>query len=288
MNNFGQARSTAAKDWLDDNGDKLPGFNFSFTQTVGKIAWDKIAYDELAKVIDTNLSCVARVLQIANSPFFGLNKRVASVRDALTVLGMASARNVITSGCLLESVGATEDNHLIADVVTHSVIAGSVAKMIASTFNAGEGHAFTAGLLHDVGKLTLLVRAPQEANGLYKATEQMTDKQMMYSEVGLFGFDHAELATEMLHRWRLPMEIVDAVASYHQYESLKEPLQRVVCIADCMAQYVQHTHADRAEAAATKRSHLDALDVPGSLIDGVCERVVRELGKQLSYSGENP
>jgi putative nucleotidyltransferase with HDIG domain len=211
------------------------------------------------------------------------------VRDALTVLGMASARNVIMSGCLLESVGATEDNELIADVVTHSVIAGSVAKMIAPTFNVGEGHAFTAGLLHDVGKLTLLVRAPQEANSLYKATEQMTDKQMMYSEVGLFGFDHAELATEMLRRWRLPTEIVDAVANYHWHESLTEPLQRVVCIADCTAQYLQHKHADRAEAAATKRAHLDELDVPHSLIEGVCERVLRELGKQLlSNPGENP
>ena len=94
----------------------------------------------------------------------------------------------------------------------HSVATALMADLLAQRMpvNYAEG-AFTAGLLHDVGKLLLAIALPDEVTALMRS-----GGWIQASELALFGITHQELSVEILEQWRLPVQILNAVEYHHQ------------------------------------------------------------------------
>lgn len=115
----------------------------------------------LARKIASDQAIVARVMRVANSPFFGLSGQIGSISEAIVVLGFNNLRGLVTSAAIINlfpNPGKQFDLHVFW---CHSIGAAVCAKLLAKHAGVDAETAFTTGLLHDIGRLVIGVYFPQ-------------------------------------------------------------------------------------------------------------------------------
>lgn len=193
---------------------------------------------DVAKVLVSDQALAARVLKLANSAFYGASRRIATVSDAVIILGLRTTRNlVMASGCqeLLESEVAGYGLPRGA-LLRHSLACASAAQALARrTKYRGVEEAFVAGLLHDLGKvvMNLYLRDQFIQVLIQAATGEITYAD---AERAVFSFDHAEAGAYLLERWNLPAALVSAVRYHHTPldSPTDSPLPCLVHVADAI------------------------------------------------------
>jgi len=165
----------------------------------------------------------AHLLRVANSAFYGLSGTIASVGQALTVLGTTVARSLVYSTAVL-------DLHIdLRGFWEHSVGTAVAAGTLARHLGLPHPEEVSgAGLLHDLGKVVLYRQAPEAfAAVLDRAAAEGT--RFAEAERALLGVDHAEIAGWLLGRWRVPSRIVEPVVFHHAPEQARTaPLETAV------------------------------------------------------------
>ena len=172
---------------------------------------------ELAKVVELEPAIATRLLRIANSAYYGFAGKVASVQHASVLLGyktlgelvaLAGVSNLMSRS--LEGYGLESD-----DVWHHSIAVATGSRIIARRkFPELENDAFTAGLIHDTGKLILnpLVYDRRDA---FDEVMQSGQKTFLWAEREILGFDHAEIASEFCEKWNIPSTQAAAIKFHH-------------------------------------------------------------------------
>ncbi|MGC3990797.1 MAG: HDOD domain-containing protein [Chthoniobacteraceae bacterium] len=173
----------------------------------------------MAAIVAEDPSMTAKMLQLVNSPFFGYSRKISNAVEAVTFLGMASIRTLAISSHMVEAfrdVGAR--GFSLGRVWNHSMATALAAQKIAR-FLGGRpediSNAYTAGMLHDIGKLMMASNLPgeySEAVGIARAE----GIPMAEAERQVFGASHAEIGAYLLGLWGLPVPIVEAVAFHHR------------------------------------------------------------------------
>jgi HD-like signal output (HDOD) protein len=140
--------------------DKLPSAPEIARKTLATVNRDTASLNDLATLIARDQALAARLLRIANAAFFAVRGKVTSIAQAVTLLGFARVRDLVLG---LSVWGALEGNGANARrfrtrLWIHSAMVGSAARMLAERTQVDEADAFTAGLLHDIGKLVLGLR----------------------------------------------------------------------------------------------------------------------------------
>lgn len=194
----------------------------AFTQAAGD---PDLGVDQLAKIVEQDPALSAKVLQLVNSSYFGLAQRHASVQQAVSYLGME----------LLKGLAPTDHAFMAPPVPgfslnalhDHSLLAARIARRLFSDKERAS-EAFTAALVHDVGKIVLAMSVPDRfSEVLSAATETSTATHAMEAE--LLGVTHAEVGAYLLGLWGLPPAIVEAVA-YHHHPELGVPTDTLVAV----------------------------------------------------------
>jgi HD-like signal output (HDOD) protein len=164
---------------------------------------------------------------VANSAAFGLPERVSDPGEAVQQLGMTTVRSLVLSAQVYGSFAPGRLKSFSADALwTHLMKCGDLARTILRRERAEFAEtedAFTAGLLHDIGKLMLADSLPNDfARALTLAAEEKIS--LADAEQEVFGANHAGLAAYLFGLWGLPAAIVEAVAFHHDPEKsgLKE------------------------------------------------------------------
>jgi len=192
---------------------------------------------ERAVALDPTLS--AQVLRVANSPLYGLNRQVGTLRQALVTLGFEGARTMALALSLIAAGGAVKDYR--RQLWQHAVATASIAHALAQGDDALDAsQVFLAAVLHDLGKLLLDTVNDGYENAL--ALTQLTPTARIDAEQSVFGFDHAQLGAACLEQWNLPAVICWAVSAHHRPTdgaSAKTPDQRAVAIVR-LANALQH------------------------------------------------
>ncbi len=213
---------------------KLPGLPATVLEVLRLLADDDAMLDHVARAIAKDPALAARILRVANSPFYGLARTIASVKDAITVIGLRNARTLVTSAAVMNRFAALDAEFFEARAFwRHAVAVACCARRIARTAGADQEWCATAGLLHDLGCLALLAVAPVE----YRAAVSMqraADCWPMEAERATLGTDHAEAGAVLIAHWRLPEAIADAVAFHHAPTATSSMLACVVHVADAM------------------------------------------------------
>jgi putative nucleotidyltransferase with HDIG domain len=164
---------------------------------------------EAAALIETDQVLTAQLLRLANSAFYGVSGRIGSVGQALTILGTAVTRSLLFSTSILDlrinMTGFWEHS------IGTAVAAGALAKRLGLV---RPEEVSGAGLLHDLGKVVLYERAP-EAFAAVLARTAAEPVSFREAERALLGLDHAEIASWLLARWRLPARMLEPVAYHH-------------------------------------------------------------------------
>ncbi len=189
-----------------------------------------VSFDELAKVIQYDPGLTANVLQLANSAYFGWAGTISSVKDAISRLGT----NRIFQMVLCMSVAPLVSKPIkgydmdAGSLWEHSIAVAVCAEQLAMKLKLKEAkEAFTAGLLHDMGKVVLgtFVEVDDEP-----IREIVRSDQLAFNEAErmVLGIDHAEVAAALLEDWHLPGEVV-ASARYH-HEPSRAPEEHQVMV----------------------------------------------------------
>ncbi|HKQ71174.1 MAG TPA: response regulator, partial [Polyangiaceae bacterium] len=170
----------------------------------------------IAALVEQDMAVCAKLLQVVNSSFFGLRKRVASVQQALAYLGVNTVKRLLLS---VETFGAVDGAFPSSSPVSIELLqqhAFGVATIASQMFHEKDKaeDAFMAGMLHDVGVLVLASQSPEHlVNALSVANAE--NRPVHLVEKATVGYDHADVGAYLLGLWGLPFPIIEAVAHHH-------------------------------------------------------------------------
>ncbi len=194
---------------------------------------------DLGKVIGKDQALVAKILTVANSPLYGLPRRVSTIEFAIVILGFDHIKSIVMALSMIEafkrSDGANWNNK---SYWNHTLFAASAAKRIADELGYSKsGEAFTAGLLHDLGISIIQRYFNKEFNNICK----MVDSQQMRflnAEENILGLTHQEIGKFLTDKWNLPEALGDTIANHHKPSKSEKNcvLASIIHLADYMTQ----------------------------------------------------
>lgn len=174
-----------------------------------------ISYAAVADLIRTDAAFSAEVLRLANSSVFGPRYQVRDIPHALAVLGMNRLRAVITTLAMREFVLSGRQHRALGHAWRHSFATALACEQLAGAMWLDSGLAYTAGLLHDVGIIAMVV-AKGGAYAELVANAPPHEEDFLARESELLGFDHCEAGQWLLGLWGLPPEFAQATARHHE------------------------------------------------------------------------
>ncbi len=239
--------------------------------------------EDIAEAIAREPALAARILRLANSPLYGMRSEVDTVSRAVTVLGTLQVRDLVLASAAVHGFdGIPNELVTMEDFWRHSLYTGLASRRLARLMLAGrEESSFIAGLLHDIGKLVLYHRCPQQVVQAFLAVINGEQERIDAAERALLGFDHAELGGALMAHWALPEHLVAAARYHHRPLQAPERFRREamrVHVANHIAQMAQLDttrpgDVPPVEPAAWEALGLSPLQVP-ELVQAVQEEVV--------------
>jgi len=176
----------------------------------------------VGEIIGQDPGTSAKILQMANSAFFGTAAEINSVQQAVTFLGLPQIRQLVL---VLEVFGSFEKPKnpklryfSLSYEREHALLTAKIARSMVKPADAD--HAFTAGILHDIGKLVLATYLTDSfAECFHRCL--MEDRPLFDIERELLGATHAEIGGYLLALWGLPDPVVEAVAFHHEPDKVE-------------------------------------------------------------------
>ncbi|NOZ37879.1 MAG: HDOD domain-containing protein [Gammaproteobacteria bacterium] len=186
---------------------------------------------ELGQVISRDTGLTARLLKIVNSSFYGFPSKIETVSRAVTVIGLRELRGLVLAASAVETFSKIPTEVLNrVHFWRHSVYCGVVAQLVAEECKVLHSERlFVAGLLHDIGKLIIAHRLPEQMKIIKQrvADEQRFDYEIEQQEL---GFDHADVGGALLREWKMPPTLCDAVYFHHHPSDATESLMDAAMI----------------------------------------------------------
>ncbi|MGD9140157.1 MAG: HDOD domain-containing protein [bacterium] len=225
---------------------------------------------EVAQALSSDEGLTSRVLRLVNSAYYGLPRRISTVPLAITILGAKAVKNQVVNiafADLMNSLGGGRKEYAL--LWRHAIRTGAWAKAIAAKFgSADEEEAFTAGLVHDIGKALALRLKPADYGKLVLESAR-SGKDLRGVEEQVLGFDHARIGAWAAEKWKLPQTLVGSIRWHHEPEGVRDEeeiirkLVETVHLADILA----------------KASEQDPPDHSGTLIEEASPWILEELGE---------
>ena len=160
----------------------------------------------------------AKVLQLVNSAFFGLARRVETIEQAVTLLGTEVIKSLVLSNAAFSQFHPVSKHFSVERLWNHSLLVGSIAAKIAKAEGADKavvGAALQAGILHDLGQLILATHLPDKFDAALEASAARR-VPLFETERETIGATHAHVGAYLLGLWGLPDSTVEAVAFHHE------------------------------------------------------------------------
>ena len=170
--------------------------------------------DDVRAVIERDAALTARILKVSNSAMYGIPSEISSVGQAISLIGARAVRNLVMAVAMREVY--REFGELEQRLWDHGSAAGPLAAALARRFGipVDPDEAFSAGLLHDIGKTSLANSHRSEFEAITKQTLENGADGCALEREG-FGFDHAELGARVAEGWKLPPSLVRAIRHHH-------------------------------------------------------------------------
>lgn len=199
----------------------LPAMPQLYSKLRKMLADERCNMTDIANVIKQDAGMCAKILQLVNSAFFRLSRPLSRIEEAIGYLGLEAVHRVVLVGELFDEKSAPKGTvKLLTDLRTHSMVTATIASQLLPEKKQQED-AFVAALLHDIGKLLIVVHLPDYhlATAAHVKSSGMSEHA---AELALFGVSHAEVGAYLLGIWGLPYFLVEAVANHHEPSRVDE------------------------------------------------------------------
>ena len=225
----------------------------------------------LARKISLDQALTARTLRVANSSFYGMQRQVTTIGEAIAILGFHSVRNLVVTAALMDGLGNKDDTFDFIAFWRHAIGSALCARAIAARLQLNQEQAYTAGLLHDIGRLVLATRFPKHhaAVAVHRARN---DCFMVEAERAVLGLEHAMVGEALARHWKFPDLMQQAVAQHHSPELAGvQSLPLVVHVADAVAHALDFSRDDDDLVPAVTEHIWQRLGMDQKMLAGVLE-----------------
>ncbi|MHB8578624.1 MAG: HDOD domain-containing protein [Ignavibacteriaceae bacterium] len=193
----------------------------------------------LSNIISKDQGLVTKILTIANSPLYGLQRKVTTVEFAILVLGYSELRNIISVLSIVEAFKNKTDAFLDQkEFWFHSFLTGSASKKLAEDFDfPNSGEAFIAGFLHDFGFSIIHRFFHADFIEIYKLVNEK-GFEFREAELEILGMTHQQIGNYLAEKWNFPKTLCEAILFHHNPEESKQNkvLASIVHLADFMTE----------------------------------------------------
>jgi putative nucleotidyltransferase with HDIG domain len=216
-------RVPALKSYIE----KMPSLPTTVTKIMEICNDPRTSPADLNRVISLDPVLMGKVMRLINSAYYGLSQEITSLVRAIIMLGINTVKNLALSTAILGTLGNKADFQALNmdGFWRHSLGVGVTAKLIAKHRKVDPKtleEYFIAGLLHDIGKIPLNNRFPQD----YVAAMGISDRDnspLFAAESEMMGLNHAQVGDLILKAWNLDESIQDVVLHHHKPEGYKGP-----------------------------------------------------------------
>lgn len=193
----------------------LPALPAVVMELLNSLDNSDVGIDALARRIALDQALAAKTLRLANSSFYGMSRKVTSIGDATSILGLRTLRNVAIAAGVCDSFAPSADSGFDFKAFwRHSIGTALCARSLAEVLRLDADTAFTLGLLHDVGRLALASSFPDDyAESLRH--QQRQDCTTLEAERATLGTDHAAVGGLVAEHWRFAPGLVAAIVHHH-------------------------------------------------------------------------
>ena len=190
----------------------------------------------IAEAINYEPSLVTRILRLANSPIYALEKNIATIQQAIGTVGTVVIHDIVMME-LTSTTFATAiyNSPNVKKIWKHSLAVALLSRELSKTLKIrGTEEAFICGLLHDIGKIMLLIH---DAEGFSTLPEDCSESEMLRSESERYGYNHEEVGALVARRWGLPDEVCLSILHHHDPSQSDQPMlvTHIVDVADTIA-----------------------------------------------------
>jgi HD-like signal output (HDOD) protein len=208
-----ETQPTAAKVRRDSWAAELPPFPAIAIEAVRLLSSDEVPMKELGELLRADQVFSARILRLSNSPLLGFGCEIKSIVQATTLLGAERIKSLVFTAGLRSYLARPLRIPALRQCWRHSLACAVVAGKLGLASLMEEGFAYSAGLLHDIGRLGLMT-TQSIGYARFLETVEGSALQVLDQERELFGMDHCEAGQWLAVSWKLP-QVFGVVAALH-------------------------------------------------------------------------
>ncbi len=204
----------------------------------------------LSQLINTDPALTARILQMANSAYFQLSRKIHSVPEALAILGLVHVRSPVGAVSLGSAFREVPGMNM-QQFWCYSLDVAKLSRYLATEVRQNPAAAFTSGLIHAVGELVMHLGMPEKMAALDKVIKPL-ELDRARAERRVLGYSFAQVGAGFARKWQFPAAIVDALEyQFAPFENeAYEPLAGVIHLASWRAR-AREAALDEKELAVT-------------------------------------
>jgi len=227
---------------LIGRGQDLPSLPEIYLRVSELLENENSSVQQIGDTVQNDPAITTRVLKMVNSAYYGLPNQVSSIAQAVSLLGRERLKHILI-GSVLRGVFSGQDNPAFSmqEFWQHSIKTAIIARYLAKLMQQIEEPEamFTAGLLHDIGKLLLIRKFPDR---MIAAEEYMIKKRVdiLSAELNQVGLTHTAVSEALMHHWGLPQLLIDCAINHHEavHDGPNRCASYLIYLANSLSQYV--------------------------------------------------
>lgn len=193
---------------------RLPPFPQVAVRVLQLAQNENVQMHELCDLISSDPAFASEVLTVANSLLYAPRYPSQSILQAVAVLGANTLQGMCVTLGVRAYLGKTMSYPAMHNLWRHNLACAVIAGQLAEAGSIDKDTAYTAGILHDIGRMALAVIQPKAYAALLETHQGWADT-MLEAERELFGWDHCEIGRQLIGDWKLPQNLEAVTADHH-------------------------------------------------------------------------
>ncbi len=203
---------------------QLPSLPSIYHELKQEISNPNSTSQSIADIFTHDIALSAKLLQLVNSSYFGLNRKVSNLVEAVNLIGITQVTSLVLNTFIKESFAVHNSKYslYLDSISSNSLRTAALAKKISFAENQQEDRpdqAYLGALLHNMGLLIFMSKLPEKFDMLLTELEQ-SNTPVIELEKQIFGFTHAEAGAYVLGLWKIPPRVIESILlQFSPYET---------------------------------------------------------------------
>lgn len=241
--------------------ENLPPFHPVAVRLMRMLSRDNVSLGEVADAIRSDAAFASELLRLANSPLFGFRREITGVIQAVGLLGLGRVQALALTVALRRFTGEPTQSLAAKVCWRHNLACAIVAEDLAVAAMSPADTAYTAGLVHDIGRLALLAASPQTLAAILESADS-EPRMLCQLERHAFGLDHCDVGSALMEHWGFPKLFQEIAETHHSpLSGARLDLKDLIKVACRTADALGFQVAGRAPALDIQRL-LSSLPLP--------------------------